>query len=137
MLPSVVIFVLLAGLSVGDGAQCASSSNQASPVDATAHFDTVQITHGPVVESLTDTTAIIAWSTNVNAGTQLHYGTDPKHMDQTASMPWGGLTHRVNLKDLSPATVYFFQAESPNGQGTGTNAKAELGSFQTKAGPHP
>ena len=37
----------------------------------------VQITHGPVVENVTDTTAEIAWSTNVNSGTALHYGTDP------------------------------------------------------------
>ena len=38
----------------------------------------VQITHGPVVENVTDTTAEIAWSTNVNSGTSLHYGTDPR-----------------------------------------------------------
>ena len=39
--------------------------------------EAVQITHGPVVENVTDTTAEIAWSTNVNSGTALHYGTDP------------------------------------------------------------
>jgi len=47
----------------------------------------VQITHGPVVENITDTTAEIAWSTNVNSGTSLHYGTDPTHLDQNAGMP--------------------------------------------------
>src|ERR1700744_6288083 len=62
----------------------------------------VQITNGPVVENVTDTTAEIAWSTNVNAGPSLHYGTDPSHLDQTAGMPWGGLTHRVSLKNLKP-----------------------------------
>src|SRR5262245_32842271 len=59
-----------------------------------AQAEGVQITYGPVVESVTDTTAIIAWSTNVNAGTLLRYGSDPKHLDHTAGMPWGGLTHR-------------------------------------------
>src|SRR5215510_2388837 len=92
----------------------------------------VQITQGPVVENITDTTAIIAWSTNVNAGTVLHYGSDPKHLDHTAGMPWGGLTHRVNLKDLKPGTTYYFQGESPNGQGTGTSAQSATASFQTK-----
>jgi hypothetical protein len=92
----------------------------------------VQITHGPVVENVTDTTAEIAWSTNVNAGTTLHYGTDPGHLEQTAGMPWGGLTHRVSLKNLEPNTTYYFRAESAQGQGTGTQAQTEQASFQTK-----
>src|SRR5437879_5057361 len=79
-------------------------------------LNAVKITNGPVVEHVTDTTAVIAWSTNVNAGTVVHYGTDPRHLDMTAGMPWGGLTHRVNLKDLFPGTTYYFQAESPKGQ---------------------
>src|SRR5262245_32875850 len=31
----------------------------------------LRITHVPVIEEVTDTTATIAWSTNLNAGTQL------------------------------------------------------------------
>lgn len=92
----------------------------------------VQITHGPVVENVTDTTAEIAWSTNVNSGTSLHYGTDPTHLDQTAGMPWGGFTHRVLIKNLKPNTTYYFKAESGQGQGTGTLAEAAQASFQTK-----
>lgn len=92
----------------------------------------VQITNGPVVENVTDTTAEIAWSTNVNAGTTLHYGTDPGHLDLTAGMPWGGFTHRVTLKDLKPNTTYYFRAESSQGQGTGTQAQTGQSSFQTK-----
>lgn len=92
----------------------------------------VQITSGPVVESITDTSAQIAWSTNVNAGTALHYGTDATHLDQTAGMPWGGLTHRVFIKGLKPNTTYYFKAESGQGQGTGTQAETAQASFQTK-----
>jgi purple acid phosphatase-like protein len=92
----------------------------------------VQITNGPVVENVTDTTAEIAWSTNVNAGTTLHYGADAGHLDLTAGMPWGGLTHRVTLKDLKPNTTYYFRAESSQGQGSGTQAQTEQSSFQTK-----
>jgi len=92
----------------------------------------VQITNGPVVENVTDTTAEIAWSTNVNAGTTLHYGADAGHLDLAAGMPWGGLTHRVMLKDLKPNTTYYFRAESSQGQGTGTQAQTEQSSFQTK-----
>lgn len=96
-------------------------------------YPPVQIMHGPIVESTTETMAVIAWSTNVNAGTMLRYGTDPDHLDQSASMPWGGITHRVNLRNLSPGTTYYFQAESAEGQGTGTSASSQVASFLTKA----
>ena len=102
------------------------------PEDPAPPATSVEITNGPVVESVTDTKAVIAWSTNVNAGTVLHYGTDPRHLDKTAGMPWGGLTHRVDLRELKPDTNYFFQAESPKGQGTGTSVTAPRSSFRTK-----
>jgi len=92
------------------------------------------ITHGPVVEDVTETTAVIAWSTNVNAGTQLHYGFDPGHLDHAAGMPWGGLTHRVELSNLRPGTQYFFCAESPHGQGSGDNVRGPILSFRTRSG---
>ncbi len=111
----------------------AGVQKESAPADDAPPSIAVQITSGPVVENVTDTTAVIAWSTNVNAGTVLRYGTDPNHLDQTAGMPWGGLTHRVNLKDLKPDTKYYFQAESPKGQGTGTSAAAPASSFRTKA----
>lgn len=98
----------------------------------------VKITHGPVVELITDSTAQIAWSTNVNAGTLLHFGVDPQHLDHTASMPWGGLTHRVVLRNLQPGTKYYFEAESAQAQDTGTYAKAPASSFTTTtAGASP
>ncbi len=102
----------------------------ASPIGTASNA--VQITNGPVVENVTDSTAEIAWSTNVNAGTTLRYGIDPGHLDLAAGMPWGGLTHRVTLKNLEPNTTYYFRAESSQGQGTGTQAQTEQSSFQTK-----
>jgi len=99
--------------------------------------EAVKITRAPVVELITDSTAQIAWSTNVNGGTVLHYGTDPQNLSQTAGMPWGGLTHRVLLRHLSPSTTYYFQAESPQGQDTGTHAEAPQSSFKTVAEGEP
>lgn len=122
-----VIFLALA-------AQCVPQTSSPHALEEPApKVVNVEIVHGPVVESVTDTTAVIAWSTNVNAGTVLHYGTDVNHLDQTASMPWGGLTHRVNLKDLKPDTKYYFKAESAQGQGSGTTAVAPQSFFRTKA----
>ena len=51
---------------------------QQSSVDDDVHYDPVKITNGPVVENVTDTTAQIAWSTNVNSGTMLYYGENPR-----------------------------------------------------------
>jgi hypothetical protein len=124
---SAVIFLALT-------ARCAPQSSPQSAQDENRpQVVNVEIIHGPVVESITDTTAVIAWSTNINAGTLLHYGTDVNHLDQTASMPWGGLTHRVNLKDLKPDTKYYFKAESAQGQGSGSTAVAPQSFFRTKA----
>ncbi|HEX7288634.1 MAG TPA: fibronectin type III domain-containing protein [Candidatus Angelobacter sp.] len=103
------------------------------PLQDSDRHDPVRITRGPVVEQVTDTTAIIAWSTNVNAGTTLRYGTEPDQLDLTANMPWGGFTHRVYLKGLKPGTTYFFQAESGEGQGTGSKAQAAVDRFQTRS----
>ena len=93
----------------------------------------VRITSGPVVEQVTDSTATIAWSTNVNAGTTLRYGTEPDQLNLMAMMPWGGFTHRVYLKGLKAGTTYYFQAESGQGQGTGTKAQTDVARFQTKS----
>lgn len=121
-------WVMLAMLVVAGSPQAGNTSTPASPDHET---QSVKITHGPVVELITDSTAQIAWSTNVNAGTLVHYGTDPEKLDRTASMPWGGLTHRVVLRQLNPSTTYYFLAESLQGQDTGTQAHAQRSSFKT------
>jgi phosphodiesterase/alkaline phosphatase D-like protein len=121
------ILVMVVAMTAASAAQ-----TPVHPDDPALPTTPVEITNGPIVENVTDTTAVIAWSTNVNAGTVLHYGTDPSHLDKTAGMPWGGLTHRVDLKELKPDTKYYFKAESPKGQGTGTSATAPRSSFRTK-----
>ena len=126
-----VSLAILVGLSALGLAQSDNRTPDVTNPDQPAAA--VKIVHGPVVELITDSTAQIAWSTNVNAGTVLHYGTDSKKLDQTASMPWGGLTHRVMLKDLHPGTTYYFVAESAQGQDTGTRAEAPESSFTTVA----
>jgi hypothetical protein len=149
-LMNTILTALILGLAMGNGLQISAAAPQAaqsfsqppaiqapsvqqlplSPIGVGNHG--VEITQGPVVEHVTDTTAEIAWSTNVNSGTALHYGSDPSHLDQTVGMPWGGLTHRVIIKNLKPNTTYYFKAESGQGQGTGTLAETAQVSFQTK-----
>ena len=121
---AVILAIVLAAFAAAQTETPAPEADRPAPV---------QITNGPVVENVTDSTAIIAWSTNVNAGTSLRYGTDPDHLDRAAGMPWGGFTHRVYLKNLQAATKYYFQAESGKAQGTGTTATSSVMSFETKS----
>jgi len=101
---------------------------------AAAQSQNVQITQGPRVEHTDGSSAVIAWSTNVNSSTQVKYGTDPNNLTQTASAPWGGITHRITLKNLEPNKTYYYQVISGQAQGTGTGAMSNVAQFQTTAG---
>ena len=91
------------------------------------------ITHGPVVESVNANSAVIAWTTNVSAGTVVRFGTDPNNLNNGAAMPWGGYTHRVTLQNLQPDTTYYLQASSPDVQGTGATLSGSI--FQIHTSP--
>jgi len=94
----------------------------------------VKITKGPVVEHTSADNAIVAWSTNVASSTVVKYGTDQNNLSQTAQAPWGGLTHRVTIKNLEPGKTYYFQVDSGQGQGVGGSAMSEVGTFTTQGG---
>jgi|SRR5579872_4872646 len=97
----------------------------------------LKITHGPVLESVGDNLATIAWSTNVNASTILKYGTNPSQLSETAEAPWGGVTHRVHLRGLRPGTTYYYRIESTQAQGTGTQAISTVEQFRTRGAAAP
>ena len=84
----------------------------------------IDITQGPVLESVSDHSAVVAWSTNKDGSTVLNYGTDPRNLAQVAEAPWGanGHTHRVELRNLRPNTTYYFRVET--GQTRGGNGAA-------------
>jgi len=91
----------------------------------------VQITKGPVVEHTSADSAVVAWSTNESSSTVVKYGTDQNNLDQTAQAPWGGLTHRVTIKNLEPGKTYYFQVQSGQAQG-GSSTMGQIGTFQTQ-----
>jgi phosphodiesterase/alkaline phosphatase D-like protein len=93
----------------------------------------IQITKGPVVEHTDANSAVIAWSTNVPASAVVKYGTDQNNLTQTAQAPWGGLTHRVTIKNLDPGKTYYYQVQSGQAEGTGMGALGPVGTFSTKA----
>ena len=49
-----------------------------------------KITNGPVIESVSDHSAMIAWSTKSAGGTYVAYGKDKNNLDQKTTRAWGG-----------------------------------------------
>src|SRR5579862_19411 len=125
--------------ALGTGSQILSGGEQfhtpgapAASSAGAAKAAAVKLTHGPVVEGTSTTGATIAWSTNVPASGIVKYGTTPQNLNQTAEVRWGGLTHRVNLRNLQPGTTYYYQVESTQAQGTGTQAVSGVEQFHSK-----
>ena len=99
----------------------------------------LKIIDGPNLESVTDTKAQIAWSTDVEASALVRYGADPNKLDQTVREKWGGYktqrsaVHRITLQNLKPKTTYYYQVESGEGWHKANNvAKSDVHSFTTK-----
>jgi phosphodiesterase/alkaline phosphatase D-like protein len=69
----------------------------------------VRVTTGPVIRSIADSSAVIAWSTNVTTDTLLRYGKSADNLDQLARAPWDGVTHSVQLRNLTPETTYYYR----------------------------
>jgi len=92
----------------------------------------VQITSGPTVQSVSDTQAIVTWTTNVASSSTVRYGQSWLALNQTAQAPWG-TTHTVTISGLKPNTRYFFRAESAQAENTGQQARSSFVSFTTGA----
>jgi hypothetical protein len=75
----------------------------------------MQIVKGPALESATDNSAIIRWTTNTGSSliehSVVHYGADPKNLDRKAeslnrwnqNLPY--MIHRVSVMNLAPRTT--------------------------------
>ena len=93
-----------------------------------------RITNGPIVESVSDHWAVVAWSTNAGGSSVVKYGTNPGQLNQTAQSGYAntGDVHRVKVENLQPNTTYYFQIVSAQGQGTGAQAVSPVKQFTTQ-----
>lgn len=100
--------------------------------------EAVKIIDGPRVESVGTNWAQVAWTTNEASSSVIHYGTDRNSLSQMAEAPYSDTeganhqTHRVKINNLKPHTTYYFQVDSGQGEGTGTDAKGAIAQFTTK-----
>lgn len=91
------------------------------------------ITVAPKVEQISDTSAVVTWTTNAKTSSTVNYGTNRDNLDQTARSGWGGPEHKVTINNLKPNTTYFYQVMSTDAEGSGTGTLAKIETFQTKA----
>ena len=117
----------------------------------------MRIIKGPELESATDNSAIIRWTTNTGSSLIEHsvvrYGTDAKNLNRRAESPnrWNKnlpyMIHRVSVMNLTPRTTYYYMVESVRGDGTPLGGKSNtINHFTTdstrrwqtgnEAGPH-
>ena len=104
----------------------------------------MQIIKGPALESATDKSAIIRWTTNTGSSliehSVVHYGTDPKDLSSKAESlnRWNRnlphMIHRVQVMKLTPRTTYYYTVESVRGDGTPLGGKsATIKQFTTES----
>jgi phosphodiesterase/alkaline phosphatase D-like protein len=113
--------------NVGVNGAPVSASGAAPQVPAGGLPD---VTHGPVLEYVSDHDAVIAWTSRENTDMQIHYGLSPTSLTlatDAAESPRGS-NHRVRLINLQPSTTYYIQMTTNTGQPVGS-----VQQFQTVA----
>jgi hypothetical protein len=88
----------------------------------------VRIVQGPTLESSTDTSAIVRWTTNSIGGTTVrygvvHFGVDPSNLSQVAKSQnrWNrglpSMIYRVQVDNLEPGLTYYYAVETTDANG--------------------
>ena len=114
---------------------------QESPI--TPRAARVQISDGPEVPLVGGYLTVIRWTVNNPGGLPVHYGvvhygTDPKNLNQTAKNPirlnpsHSSTVFRVSLYDLPPKTTYYYTVESMDSSGKSDGVTSPTKTFTTK-----
>ena len=123
--------VLLLASAVFLCAVAAAQNNSSLPsTEARKSISRQVITNGPVAETISDSSALIGWSSREPVtATTLQYGTNRDHMTQSADAVQNSdnKNHHVRLESLTPDTTYYFQVMQ-NGE-----AQSGIGTFHTVA----
>jgi hypothetical protein len=106
--------------------QNASSANNNDSAK-TANFGAINLMHGPSIQYLDDTTAVISWTTNVPASNTIYYGTDRTNLLYTGGDFKDATEHRVHLSNLKPNTRYYFEFDEPSNQAIGSFTTVNVG----------
>jgi hypothetical protein len=102
----------------------------------------VRIMQEPTLETTTDTSAIVRWTTNNVAGTTVrygvvHFGVDPRDLRQVAKSQnrWNAdlpsMTYRVYMDNLEPGLTYYYSVEFTDANGTSQGIDSAVRQFTT------
>src|SRR6201981_2562779 len=114
---------------------------QESPI--TPRAERVQISEGPEIPLVGVYLTVIRWTVNNPGGMPVHYGivhygTDPKNLNQTAKNPirlnpyHSSTVFRVNLYDIPQKTTYYYTVESMDSSGKSDGVTSSIKSFTTR-----
>jgi phosphodiesterase/alkaline phosphatase D-like protein len=103
----------------------------------------VHVTQGPALESATDNSAIITWTSNNPGGTDehfgvVHYGTDPKNLSETAkshirlNSGHSYTVFRVRVDGLKPKTTYYYTVDSVDARSASDGVTSPVKTFITE-----
>src|SRR5207253_2554831 len=104
----------------------------------------VQIMQEPTLETTTDTSAIVRWTTNSVDGTTVrygvvHFGVDPRRLSQVAKSQnrWNrglpSMIYRVQVDNLEPGLTYYYSVETTDAKGVSEGGlSSELHQFTTQ-----
>jgi Purple acid Phosphatase, N-terminal domain len=103
----------------------------------------VRIVQEPTLETTTDTSAIVRWTTDNVAGTTVrygvvHFGVDPRDLRQVAKSQnrWNrdlaSMTYRVYMDNLEPGLTYYYSVEFTDATGTSLGVDSAVRQFTTQ-----
>lgn len=134
---------LTAAIMVWTGSLLLASATSGQFTPSAKKAGRVRIIKGPELESSRESTTIIRWTSNNPGGSPehfavVHYGTDPKHLGQTArshirlnqSHPY--TVFRVRIEDLPPKTTYYYKVDSADSRGTSDGVISPVRRFTTQ-----
>ncbi len=90
-----------------------------------------QVGRGPYLQTMTDTSVIVRWRTDLSTDSVVRYGTAPGSLTMTETVAGSVTEHTVELTGLSPLTTYYYSI------GNSSNAFAGDTSFYFTTSPIP
>jgi hypothetical protein len=107
------------------------AAGQADPTPAIRRF--IVAVNPPVISSVRaqvqQARALISWSTNIPATSQVEYGTTPSLGQSTPEDTQLKQLHRIELRQLQPNTTYYYRVRSVSA--CGQEAFSEVFTFRT------
>jgi len=73
-----------------------------------APSEAVELIRRPYLQKTSETTVTLVWRTSEATTGEVHYGTDPTDLDQTATSDVEDPNHAVEITGLTPDTTYYY-----------------------------